>query len=287
MNNILDMLIEYSLSGKLIDSFFIDYLITIKKREKDLDYFLKKVNYKLCEKLFSPVISPLLYIDNQRQINVYWLDLYRYLFNLRKDFAKKQPENYIAKNLFILYMLLHEIEHAYQQRLSLSENNDFITLLYKTYFFVNHRAKNIIDTESQSLEEINNAIEDIEILQLLKDRLYDISPIERLANINALKEVIAMLVKIPEYEKTKELFEYLIIQKYLNGYDFNSEISAPTLKFLLEYQNEPWKVQNPYLLATYKSSLTIIQNGNLDECITLGLPINQEDYEIIRKKVKY
>lgn len=285
MKNILDMLIDYSLSRRLIDSFFIDYVIATKKREKNLEDFLNKTNYKIFKELSFFSAIPLLYEDNKRDINVYWLDIYRYLFHLRKNFNKKRPEYYIARNLFILYLLLHEIEHAYQLKTSLSEHNDFITLLYKTYFFVSNRAQNIISTESKSLDEINDAIEDIETMTQLKDRLYDISPIERLANINALKEVIEMLANIPKYAKTKELFNYLITKEYLKGYDFHSEVSAPTLKFLLGYQNEPWKVQNPFLLETYQNSLSIIQTGKIEECTTLGLPINKEDYIKIRERL--
>ena len=279
MNNILDLVYDYSKNFRILDLFAIDKIMSILLQENELDTIscelISDNNIFLSHKELGYFANNTicLYINNLRKKV---LKDKHILFEKEKNLPLFQ---YILRqNLEILHTLFHEVEHAIQDKI-LSENNDKDLerkLLRIEKHFIDNALNQITfyDTIEMIERYIPGLIEYHKDMKIYKTN-YDISIMERLADANSLTKIKNMLEQIkkeiPElYELEDDVkLQYLMKSyKILNKKHKNKEIIiSPTEEFIKN--------------LGYINSLNKLNIGNLtyDDRFKYGLQITKEEYE--------
>lgn len=225
MDNILDIIYEYSSNYRLLDDTAIEKIIDIARSELDLS------NVKRTDKRISFKKAPLAtYNCFSESVNIYPIAIGRYLSGdkyksrLRLEDELDKLQKCFRKNLVILHMILHELEHANQFLRSDSPTLEMqlVDLEIKYMFDMSDKDDGfcvlpIIDKVKESKKRGEN----------LK-RLYPISFIERMANINALVRIVEMVKKLDD-DTLNELYNELLLCLYMHSY--SDECDSPTKRF--------------------------------------------------------
>lgn len=179
-------------------------------------------------------------------------------------------------NLFILFIIMHEIEHAIQEQITVSKEintfenrlinleNDYLTFLGEEV--LSDEKYNVID-----------GVYDMNILDFIRYKFayhydyklyisnYEISYLERLADVNALSKILKMIEEIKNEIKSLYLLqENLLLDRRLQNYD-NSKVS-PTVEFF----------NNIYGPNSFDYS--DMGDLSLDKRLDLGMPITGKEF---------
>ena len=224
MDNILDIIYEYSMRKKLLDRKAIEIIITIMIKENNIEIIN---NINIITHLFDNLSEKTLAYYFNGDINIYLSKIYKYLKkysdnNLIDNKNLSEFEEYLINNLFILRTVFHELEHSNHERL-IHYNNVSIE-------------KELIKIELDFINRINNLYygdeEKYNRLKKLYDNLYDISFIERLADIWSHEQIIKVLET--DKNELKRIYEYeklLLLNTELSTYkNFND---MPTIRFFI------------------------------------------------------
>ena len=140
MDNILDMLLDYSKQNKIIDFYFINKAFLMLIKENDLEDYVKNIKYK---KLSIHGSSPLAcYCYYSKRISLDFNAIANLIASIKKEDnynSFRGWEQNIFLNIFILILMLHEIEHAKQYKKGLMDDLEFETLLLKMSFYVPYK----------------------------------------------------------------------------------------------------------------------------------------------------
>lgn len=268
MEELIKLIYDYSVSGKLADNEFYYKVIEIVVRKQETDEYLKDVyiikkedykkeKYKKIISAFGGAYDALAgYEKNEKIIAILKDNLkhqFHYLNYLPFD---SETDRMLFFNLLITKVLLHELEHVNQEKIKV----------------------------------INNEIEG-QILRLVDKnygretrQTYPYNPMERLAEIKAYDEVLKII------EEIKMLSPYLIRffkQSYdvslISGYGYEKcRLIIPTIKYFeLHGKKVPfeWYSANKYkCLSLTKQSFPFV-----DDRLKYGLPISFKEYDEYNK----
>lgn len=132
MENILDLLYEYSKRGKNVDKAFMDKVIKVMIREKDLNDYIKRVRFKnlsSCKINHGGKDIPMVYNTYTREILLDNNNIILFQKKLEKLILFRDFEQVLSINAMLTQALLHEIEHANQTKKSMIRNEEFENLL--------------------------------------------------------------------------------------------------------------------------------------------------------------
>lgn len=228
MNSILDIIYEYSSNFRLLDDSAIEKIISIAKDELSLS------NVKKVEKRISILKTPLAtYNVFTESVNLYPIAIGRSFVNdgyksrLRLENELDKLEKCFRKNLAILHMIFHELEHANQYLKCGSPSLEMELMDLEVKYLMDMGDK---DDGFCVIPNPNKAKESVNRTKVYK-RLYDISFMERMANVNAMIRT-SEIVKELSNDKLEELYDDLLLCLYMHSYVDESD--SPTKRFFRE-----------------------------------------------------
>ncbi len=277
MDNVLDIFYEYSINNKLLDrkaiSKILDIILKNNKFDDKILYIITKdskfdiTSMGNCNILGEFDMDSIIYI-------YYWEMLKsirkkKYLTNIDRKYELNNIEIMFKKNMLILQTLFHEVEHVKQlESVKNIYNNSIEGKLYQyeiNYIYPHYDIfdKGIISYYSSLIKH-----------EIIYNNNYNISFMERMANIKSLEEIYKLLLRLGNdysklYDIQREIIDDYMIKDYSNG------LIGPTTRFIsnLGY--------NRYF--TKDDLLSITEKLDFDDRIIYGFQISEEEY---KKRIK-
>lgn len=246
MNQILEIVYKRTFSGEFLTESDFEDILNILVPEKGLSKYLDEF-YLLNE---SPENWLGSYNRDDKVIEMYKTNILNYLKIKEKVFKNINSfELLFYQNLTMLHILLHEIEHANQRKISCEENNLESFLL-----------------------NLSNQVEPVYWDELRSYRME-----EKLANIKPYEEIDDMLQNLclKNYRKIKELLEMEKLGTELSGYYLrvDSLISIPLKNYLIRGKKKKEIKKNPNLMKDLSAFLS------LDERMRYGFAISKDEFQ--------
>ena len=260
MENILDIIYLYSMKEKLLDRIAISRILNLLFSEYNLSevkelHFLNGKNDRLAyysdDKLF-------IYTDAIH--NAVNQGYYKSEFKIEDNLSFY--EDILRKNLFILQVVFHEFEHVLQDKLVKTKSiEDQLINVEKSY---------ISDTESILQNHSIGMIKRRPMFKHAKElyhRNYDISLLERLADINAFQRIIEVTDIFKEDHKNiYELQNLLLLDTKMKNYKNPND--KPTIRFFKNINKFDEVSDIDYCM----------EDISKEERLKLGLKIDADDY---------
>lgn len=276
MNNIIDMVIEYTKKGKILDRHFIVYAINTLKQEKDLEDFVKRVKFRHFSLSKDDIMS---YVINTRCLNVFKKGI-----NTTKtvvdDFKITDSyERLFIINTFILKYILHELNHVAEFKASHGKKNDFESLYFRYRYFAFNEVESLINLPHYFDNRIRDNIKKHNQMVLLDSIYGKASLSERLANIKAYTDILNLITSLD-----KDLFNSVMVyataitDSYLAGYINDDKVSAPTTRFI--YDSAFFNI--PLYLEVKDKANELAINAPFPERLKYGLPISKEEFTSVQ-----
>ncbi len=262
MENILSLLYDYSIDGKLIDKEFIEKLVDYLVCKDNLENYIS--SYEFSDHFSDDGVSARFILDNKKLIT------YLNIYDVANSKAGVQHNLYfyeknLYKNIVIMQILLHEITHIKHFKIDDEKRKDLESVLINISILL--CKKSIFENPRENIEAYF--------------KLGRYNPTERIAEIDSIrivKDFVCLMEKqVPDLE---DVLEAEFLKRNLWGYSSN-EFICPTEYFLTELN----------LTSTWNSLATInfFEQYDLMERLRLGLPINIEEYrkidEMIRRRI--
>lgn len=282
---ILKLIYDYSIKGKLVDLIFVDKLIGIVVSKKSLNDYVRKFRYTnkldkndfdvLCAS-YNPLTNEILLDSESIQILLDRRSYYDSLFS--------SLEQIMFRNLTITQIVLHELEHAYQNKQADDKKNNSIeTRLISASFVLQQALKNpkflnlIFGGEIPEKDMIIYILQNRELYK----QYYSLNPTERLAEINSLRTIVNSIESIKEY--IPALYEFknaTLVENMLRGYEDSwNQGTCPTEVYLVgTRQGRVWNEFDFYDQDSSQLIKNVSCQYNLNRRLSLGLPINYNEY---------
>lgn len=215
--------------------------------------------------------------------------VYIYYLNIINNAKKIKKLSVFKTNLFMIQIILHEIEHLKSHFKELK--NDFESKLIKcsTDTF-------ILELLEDNINPFFKKNKDFSFVKkyLLKKYskfylpIWDICPEEKIAEVDSCKVLLDSVNNYSNFkEKNKEEYNYLegdYFDALFMGYSYigeRQELNVP----LLDYLNKIKKIDVfGKLDPLIEKELTNIKNYSLEEKTKYGMPILAEEFKVLRKK---
>ena len=145
MENLIDILCDYSVNGKRADFKFLKYVFRILR--EDNEEYVTKIRQKiyLSKNLKPTVHVPMAYSYFSRKIYSYpnqIEDIYKLLNSAMDKDIWDDLNRLFLFNTYVLFVLLHEFEHVYQMNKTLNPDETIESkLLGLTHFFYSEMNK--------------------------------------------------------------------------------------------------------------------------------------------------
>lgn len=278
MDNILDLIVEYSKKSKLIDTEFLRKISKIMIKEKSLEDYIDIVymepdlsaTYKEgCLGYYDVRTKELVMSEQGIMENYIWAQ--------EKSGAElTKYEEFLLANVLEVQVILHEFEHVNQMR-KIDLCNDFEALLLKvSCSFDLYYGEEILK---------GNDVEKL-FYEWFKSKYYGNMPNERLAENYSRIEI---------YKIMKVLFDdinpqiKMILRKHINGalirgYDENN--LEPTESFLIDYDGLLFSKPNPLLNVEFYEALAAEKEKDFKDRLFLGLGLTSDEFNDIKLKKK-
>ena len=217
MKNILDILYDYSINKKLLDE---EAVLKIIKQFIDI-YNIDTINQiTINERDIKHFFSSILGYKKGGKLCIFLKKIYVSMNKMTVNKFKDSLSYYLRYNLFILQIVIHEVEHAIQEMITNSNKTDIESKLLKI-------EKSFVD-ELIAIKEDNHKEYKKKLKLYYKN--YDIAFSERMAQINSYKKILEIIEPIKK--QIEELFNLQEI--YYNGskiVTYKSINDNPTVSF--------------------------------------------------------
>lgn len=277
MDNVLDILYEYSINHRLLDrkaiSRIMDIILKTNNYDNKISYIISKDSkFDIANWNSDSVLGE---FDMKSTIYIYYWEILKsirkkkYLSSIDRKYELSELEIAFKRNLLILETLFHELEHVKQ--LEIVRNIYNRSIEGKIYQYeINYMHPNIDIFDEGIFGYYALAVKHT----LIYNRNYNLSFMERMANIKSLEEIYRLLLKLGnDYSKLYtiqgKIIDYYITREYENG------LIGPTTKFITNLGYTSY--------FTKDDLLNIIKKLNLDDRIRYGFTITEEEY---KKKIK-
>jgi hypothetical protein len=167
------------------------------------------------------------YYPNEKEINIYLKSVYEsfYRYITQYLFLINEKEQNRRYGLYLLQIMLHELMHAKQAKLSCETNNDSLHILVKEGIELGRRCPNNLTLREQIL------------YSLFHDRILT----EKNANCNSIKELIEVNNML-DFLSKEELIMYKVeLEKNLN-YGYTTKSAAENYYILRGKEKEYKKI---------------------------------------------
>ena len=294
--SILKLIYEYSIRFKPIDKDFVEKLVGTVVDKKQLQDYVKVIHYDLSElkEEYGKVrVASYNVLDRVISVNIDAMNEYLLNFDERYGDIFNNHEQLFYKNELFTQAILHELEHANQNKkynVITDEGNTekiLIEMALRTSY-------NLKDPKKFLNNLMNNGCSEEQIMKWMEEEVrkvkmfYDINPIERLAEIrsydtlaNSLNPLSSELPNLCGYM----YFNY--INSLISGYEYDgNQLIAPTVAYIngMKFTDE-WPRFTFYDGDPKTMVMKLNQKHTLIERLSLGLPISFEEHEKVNKQL--
>lgn len=262
MENILDIVYNYSRQNKLLDKFAIRYILLELLDEEKLDYITIEIDDK----------DKILYLNNKlatfksNTIKVFLSRINEYIAsdnyktNYKNEYILNRFQKCLRKNLIILQTLMHENEHVLQFHKE-KENTIEDNLTNLELEFIDE-TENIMENKNIGLFKRLN---EFKKNKNLYNNNYQISFLERMADINSYQNVLSLIEPIKnEAREVYDLENDLLLESIMKNY--KNIMDAPSIRFFINIGK-----------LDELNKLDLV-NLSEEERLRLGLKIDGKDY---------
>ena len=282
---ILKLIYDYSVNGKLVDSKFIDKIIEIVVSRKSLNNYVRNVrftnkleknDYAVVCAAYSPLSMEMLVDYESIQIAMENRSYYDQLFH--------SLEQIMFRNLTIAQYILHELEHAFQNKQADNKSDNSIEAkLVNASIVLEQAMKNprvlnaLLKGEIPAQDFIIYTLQNRELYK----QYYALNPIERLAQVNSFRTIVDSIEPIKEY--IPNLYEFKqasLVEEMLRGYtDSWNQGICPTQVYLFgTRQSNVWSELDFYDQDSGQLMKNVSDKYNLARRLSLGLPVSYDEY---------
>ena len=274
MNNILDIIYEYSIKNRLLDKNAINKIleILIKHNNLDITFNVNNNPFLLREKYTYGCLDRRKHIIIYMQSIKYGIKLNDYMSDFSLENNLTNFEKILRLNLFILLNILHEIEHAIQ--INICRNNDNSTLenkliILEEQYKIDYESILKFKFDNDFIKSFLSKVKEYNMKDKLIGEYYYISLHERLADINAYDKILQLIQIIKD--EIINLYELINLMSIENKLQYYHMVNGPTIEFFSQIglNNELLSILNEYN----------IDNLPFEYRFKLGLPINNYEYQ--------
>lgn len=291
MNNILDLLYDYSKRGKNIDKEFINKVIRIIIREKELKEYIKRVSFETISGYkinHGDQYTPMAYNTYNKKIVLDNNKISFFQKMLNEIIQLDGFEQMLSVNAMQTAAILHETEHVNQSGKSVIQNEEFENLLLGICCHVDNEF--LKESKVSQFLMLKRGIylnpqlyRNLGLQQQLNNQFNTATPIERMANIHSIQEVSAMLAQISKSDSIENvilLFDVFLAIHQLNGYtSYEGKVLSPTERYLEEVKKLNIIGIGTHFTDYFDIAMKKAQNTSLESRLLLGLDINEEEYQ--------
>jgi len=251
MRNLIKIIYDYSKKGKVVNKDFIYHALNTLINEKFLnDYVLriKILNFNRAVLATYCETSKTIYVNYQKLI--YCVSTY---ISSNVNVLNYQ-DRFLIVNIYILKILLHELEHVIQvKKIDISKNSESKLLL------ISNEWEQILKNEE---------------MKKYNQQLYEVNPLERQATLISYKKIREACQEIEN--KNAIIF----FKKEYLSYAFKNYISAKNMfPAKIYFANFPDK-------NLIKKTIELFEKEKFNLRFDLGLNISEEEYLDCNAKVK-
>ena len=248
METILKIIYDKSIHNKILSLKDIEKILELLVIEKCLNEYVLNIDVQLIRS--NNLAS---YSNYAKKITIYKKTIEQMVKDIENNILNiNEFEKTLYKNLSILQILLHEIEHANQEKISYS-NNTLEALIIRLSYLVNNG---------------------------YDEKTYEFCPEERLAEIKSFEEINAIidhmdnkLILLPNIMEMEKL------KRQLRGYHYkNNFVTVPIVEYFTLGNKKN-------LLEAFDLSESGLDNYTLDDRYKYGFPISNIEYGTSMKKL--
>ena len=241
MENILKIIYDKTYNSMILSLKDIEKILELLILEKKLNDYILNINVQQLR--INNLAS---YSYQYKEITIYIKTIDHMIKNIENNILNTDYfETILYKNLCVLQILLHEVEHANQRKIAYNDNTLEALII---------RLSNLVNSEKD-------------------EKLYEYCPEERLAEIKSFEEISYLisyinkkLVTLPDIIETEKL------RRLLSGYHYeNFSVNIPIIDYFT-YGNK----QN--LLEAFDLSTNNLKRYTLNERFKFGFPISIDEY---------
>ncbi|HJJ16511.1 MAG TPA: hypothetical protein OIM63_00240 [Bacilli bacterium] len=241
MENILRIIYDKTINNKILSSKDIEKILELLVIQKCLNKYILNINV---QQIRSNNLAS--YSNYTKEITIYTEMIEKMVKNIENNILiANNFEIILYKNLSILQVLLHEVEHANQQKIAYNDNTIEALIIRLSYL-------------------VNNTDYDI---------LYEFCPEERLAEIKSFEEINNSICYInKDLTFLPNIIEMEELKRKLRGYHYKKGyITIP----IVDYFNNS---NNQELLAAFDLTNNVMDDYSLKERFKYGFPISIDEY---------
>lgn len=248
MESILKIIYDKTIDNKILDSKDIEKILEILVVEKRLNDYILNISIQQIRN--SNLAS---YSTYTKKITIYTEMINQMVKDIEKNILNINVfEATLYKNLSILQTLLHEVEHANQQKNAYNDNTLEALIIRLSYL-------------------VNNGY---------NEHLYEYCPEERLAEIKTFEEIFILVSHINKKLITlPDIIEMERLKRQLRGYHYkNNFVTIPIVDYFTIGNKKE-------LLDTFNLSNDCLENYTLNDRCKYGFPISINEYGTSMKKL--
>jgi len=254
MENILKIIYNSSKKGKTLTFKNIEKLLELLINEKQLEEYISDIHI---QQIGSNKLAS--YSNYERKITIYTSVVNTMLNDIENTIKTNNTfEIFLYKNLSLLQVILHELEHANQEKI-LYTNNTLEAFLLRISQFV-----------------------------LENDLLYEYKPEERFAEIKSFDDIITLfnMLEIKNFNLSS-ILKTDKLQRELRGYHFkNNKINIPLFTYFILGNKESLLNAFDWYLSDYNKCLEqVSEEYDFNQRLFYGFPISINEYAESTKRL--
>lgn len=291
--NILRLIVDYSRKGRIIDKRYIDTVIDIVVNSLSLNGYVRNTYFKKEGKKEKPSKGKIsIQLANESDFadlayNFINHDITVYIDKIPKIYQQVDEINFDANELayfkttFYTQRILHELDHAYQEKMVQEEDSLESKIL-------NLSIPKVTITNESSVDKKREMLAKSIMRMVIYMQNYEYCPHERMAEINSQQRLISILssstIKLPN---TIQYLNDNILNSLIDAY---STTFSPTIKFVSEidklYKKNPLAEFDWYDKEEEICLKKSIELYPFEQRIRWGLPIEEENKTKLLQKLK-
>lgn len=288
--DILELIYNYSINAKLADPNFVDKLVEIIVNHKNLNEYVKDIHFYEGEQLMENnkiQLASYNIVDRFMAFNVATIREYLEIYGRNYSSYFSDVEQMFYNNLLISHIILHELEHADQNK----KYNSAIHNTENTLIRIAFRGSYLFKDPLVCFKELTNmgyTLSQIDIMLKQRRNLYkeyyNYNPTERLADIKSYNTLAKSLSHLKKQMPNLYEYEYINYMKSLiSGYDLDT-LQAPTITYVgaLGFPND-WSKFHFYDEDPQIMMDQIFDQHSFIERLAFGLPVTYGEYDKAQK----
>lgn len=274
------LLLDYSYNGKLINKSYIDKLIDIVVKGNSLEDYVQNFVVKDSSSDKEEYAN---YHPSSKTICLYLNGLSDYIESeIKYMHLFPKSDKYLYLNLITTQTILHELEHANQQKIMNTSDSLEADILRLCEFKDRPDIEILVSLGELSKKEANLYLnKKFSNYQRIYNELYLYAPHERLAEIKSYQTIIKILKYIKYAQRLSDYEELNKLEKLLRGY--NSTYS-PTITYLEKQDRRNDLEKFDWYSESKEETIRLSKEKySLSDRLKYGLPIDESEHHYMKK----